>query len=123
MTRDKIKQILLANGFTIKPGLDDLKPYVYEAVEAVLEAALAPVDFGVDMASGDDWSAVRLCLCECPERGFGMHRLTCPALLRGWRCDWCNNILYNDWVEIRGGRFCNTTCSHKWRVDNGQAHG
>lgn len=38
MNRAKIREILLAHGFTIKDGLDDLKPYVYEAVEAVLEA-------------------------------------------------------------------------------------
>lgn len=37
MNRARIREILLANGFTIKDGHDDLKPYVYEAVEAVLE--------------------------------------------------------------------------------------
>lgn len=32
----RIRQILLDNGFTIKPGESDLKPYVYEAVMKVL---------------------------------------------------------------------------------------
>ncbi len=36
ISRSEIKQILLDHGFTIKEGLDDLKPYVYDAVEAVL---------------------------------------------------------------------------------------
>ena len=36
MTNDEIKSIFLAHGFTIKPGCDDLKPYVYEAARALL---------------------------------------------------------------------------------------
>lgn len=36
MTNDQIREILLANGFTIKPGHNDLKPYVYGAVHALL---------------------------------------------------------------------------------------
>lgn len=37
MDKAKIRATLLAHGFTIKEGLDDLKPYVYEAVEAILD--------------------------------------------------------------------------------------
>lgn len=32
----QIKAVFLANGFTIKPGCDDLKPYVYQAARALL---------------------------------------------------------------------------------------
>lgn len=38
LTRDDIRAIFLANGFTIKPGCDDLKEYVYNAARAI-EAA------------------------------------------------------------------------------------
>lgn len=33
---EQIKAVFLANGFTIKPGCDDLKPYVYAAARALL---------------------------------------------------------------------------------------
>lgn len=36
MTDEKIKAIFLANGFTIKEGNSDLKPYVYAAARAIL---------------------------------------------------------------------------------------
>jgi len=39
MTDAEIKEIFLANGFTIKTGCDDLKPYVYEAARALLDRA------------------------------------------------------------------------------------
>jgi hypothetical protein len=35
---DRIREIFLANGFTIKEGQTDLKPYVYEAAYALLRA-------------------------------------------------------------------------------------
>lgn len=38
MEREQIKQIFLDNGFTVKDGLDDLKPYVYAAAEALIAA-------------------------------------------------------------------------------------
>lgn len=34
-SRDAIRQVFLARGFTIKEGQTDLKPYVYEAAEAL----------------------------------------------------------------------------------------
>ena len=34
-SRDVIRATLMAHGFTVKTGHDDLKPYVYEAVEAL----------------------------------------------------------------------------------------
>lgn len=36
MTNDQIKEIALANGFTIKEGLTDLKPYVYDFARALI---------------------------------------------------------------------------------------
>lgn len=38
LTDEQIKEIMLANGFNIKDGLTDLKPYVYAAARAI-EAA------------------------------------------------------------------------------------
>lgn len=39
MNRDQIREIFLRNGFTIKDGQTDLKPYVYEAaVDLISEA-------------------------------------------------------------------------------------
>lgn len=37
---DTIRAVFLANGFKIKPGHDDLKPYVYQAARALLALAL-----------------------------------------------------------------------------------
>ena len=47
MTKDQIRQIFLAHGFTIKEGQTDLKQYVYDAAEALLKASVQqaePVD-------------------------------------------------------------------------------
>lgn len=38
LTRDCIRAILLDQGFTIKPGEPDLKPYVYDAIRAIERA-------------------------------------------------------------------------------------
>lgn len=35
LSEDEIRSIMLANGFTIKDGCEDLKPYVYAAVRAI----------------------------------------------------------------------------------------
>ncbi|WP_233854022.1 hypothetical protein [Paraburkholderia sp. HD33-4] len=39
MTKDQIRAIFMAHGFTIKDGQTDLKDYVYEAAEALLSAS------------------------------------------------------------------------------------
>ena len=47
LTRAQIRAVFLDSGFTIKPGHDDLHPYVYKAAEALLRAytgAAAPQD-------------------------------------------------------------------------------
>jgi hypothetical protein len=46
MNRDQIREIFLRNGFTVKEGQSDLKPYVYAAAEELLQASRP--------ASGDD---------------------------------------------------------------------
>lgn len=38
MNREQIRAIFQAHGFTVKEGQTDLKPYVYEAAEALLKA-------------------------------------------------------------------------------------
>ena len=35
LTDKEITEIMLANGFTIKDGCDNLKPYVFQAVRAI----------------------------------------------------------------------------------------
>lgn len=39
MTDDQIRAVFLANGFTVKEGQTDLKPYVYAAARALLALA------------------------------------------------------------------------------------
>ena len=41
VSRDVIRDVFLRNGFTIKDGCSDLKPYVYAAANALLEVAAA----------------------------------------------------------------------------------
>lgn len=38
LTDEQIKEIMLANGFKIKEGQDDLMPYVYAAARAIEDA-------------------------------------------------------------------------------------
>lgn len=49
--RDVIRDVFLRHGFTVKEGQDDLKPYVYEAAEALLAAALLPPPGAPDSAA------------------------------------------------------------------------
>lgn len=42
LTDDDIRRIFMANGFTIKEGQSDLKPYVYAAARAILAANKEP---------------------------------------------------------------------------------
>jgi hypothetical protein len=39
MTDAQIREVFLAAGFEIKPGCDDLKPYVYKAARDLLALA------------------------------------------------------------------------------------
>jgi pyridoxine 5'-phosphate synthase PdxJ len=39
LTKDEIREVFLAHGFTVKEGQADLKQYVYDAAYALLERA------------------------------------------------------------------------------------
>ena len=41
-SRAEIREVFLVNGFTVKDGQTDLKPYVYAAAHALLNLAAAP---------------------------------------------------------------------------------
>ena len=41
--KDLIREVFMRNGFTIKPGCDDLREYVYKAAFELLELATPPV--------------------------------------------------------------------------------
>ena len=44
LDRDRIREIFMAHGFTVKEGQTDLKQYVYDAADALLRAARDPAD-------------------------------------------------------------------------------
>lgn len=44
LTKEEIRAIFIANGFTVKPGNDDLKDYVYVAAKALEEAVLLKIN-------------------------------------------------------------------------------
>lgn len=41
LSKDQIREVFLSHGFTIKEGQTDLKPYVYDAADALLKLAYA----------------------------------------------------------------------------------
>lgn len=43
LKNEEIASLMLSNGFTIKPGMSDLKDYVYTAARAIESAATAPL--------------------------------------------------------------------------------
>ena len=51
LDRDRIREIFMAHGFTVKEGQTDLKQYVYDAAEALLRAARAPADSALEGAA------------------------------------------------------------------------
>ena len=60
ITDKQIREVFLAHGFTIKPGYDDLRPYVYEAAKALLALAAPapqaePVGHVYTMEALDSW--------------------------------------------------------------------
>lgn len=46
MTKQQIRKIFMDNGFTIKQGYSDLKPYVYKAARELVKAAQKEVAHG-----------------------------------------------------------------------------
>jgi len=81
--KDRIREIFLANGFTIKEGQFDLKPYVYEAAEALLRESYAMAGMGLlgranpsgCVCTGPD-ADPDFPICECWE-GVGMSNSPC----------------------------------------------
>lgn len=64
MTNDQIRAVFLANGFTVKEGQTDLKPYVYAAARALLALAThAP-------AQPDPWHDAVLAECMAIEGAY-----------------------------------------------------
>lgn len=62
MTDEQIREIFLANGFTVKEGQTDLKPYVYAAARELInatleEAALKQYPLPDDLYDSKDWKA------------------------------------------------------------------
>ncbi len=71
----RIRAIFLANGFTIKEGLEDLKPYVYQAAYALIDAAKAdltnPANDGLwtlIAPDGRQWRRVSALQCAAAEQ-------------------------------------------------------
>ena len=89
MDKETIKSILLAHGFTIKPGETDLKPYVYSAASAIYEAALQaaqPKWHPPETVQGEPvaWSGWG---CQHPGK---MPRLYGERRIAELNCDWEN---------------------------------
>ena len=57
LDRDRIREIFMAHGFTVKEGQTDLKQYVYDAAEALLRAARAQADSVQEDAARYRWLA------------------------------------------------------------------
>ena len=55
LDRDRIREIFMAHGFTVKEGQTDLKQYVYDAADALLRAARAPADSVLEDAARYRW--------------------------------------------------------------------
>lgn len=62
LDRDRIREIFMTHGFTVKEGQTDLKQYVYDAADALLRAARATADSVAAPVSGvdDDVDAIAL---------------------------------------------------------------
>lgn len=48
LSKSQIREIFLANGFTIKEGESDLKQYVYDAATALLKAHVVCLKYYMD---------------------------------------------------------------------------
>lgn len=75
LDRGDIREVFLANGFTIKPGETDLKPYVYDAADALLMLAGAGLKEAVEthcalvreldvLLNGEEGAAKQASLCD-----------------------------------------------------------
>lgn len=58
LDRDRIREIFMAHGFTVKEGQTDLKQYVYDAADALLRTARAQADSVLEDAGGANWQDI-----------------------------------------------------------------
>jgi hypothetical protein len=78
MTRDQIRAIFLANGFTVKEGQTDLKEYVYDAAAALLAPMHAQID--ALLAHCPDGECPTCASIVCPHKcDMHFHHDGCPA--------------------------------------------
>lgn len=68
LSRDQIREVFMAHGFTIKEGQTDLKQYVYDAAYALLGTKPAPLSD--DVVRDAAFEAVRKKLCALPRYSF-----------------------------------------------------
>lgn len=85
MNREQIKELAIANGFSLKPqpgGAHDLNPYVYEFAHALLEQSKAHVKWleFQSMLSSADPAASRKTIAE--HDAEVIERLRFPTMLR-----------------------------------------
>ena len=86
INREQIKQVFLAHGFTVKPGQDDLKEYVYAAAEALIaQAQAAP---GAELVAFEDsWPSIAAELPEHHRSNYcagDVYAAERDAALAGW---------------------------------------
>ena len=60
LDRERIREIFMGHGFTVKEGQTDLKQYVYDAADALLRAARAPADSVLEEAAQQPRLTVRI---------------------------------------------------------------
>lgn len=101
LTETQIRDVFLSNGFTIKPGEVDLKPYVYQAARALLEADRQARNCGQCVPLSTDGTAVFIDgVGEVPLDFSGKVRSE-PVAYR-WRKpivdDKGETIGYTDWI-------------------------
>ena len=62
LTKQEVRDILISKGFKIQQGLSDLKPYVYDAADALMRALLSKVN--PKGACNGDCDQGRKCDCD-----------------------------------------------------------
>ena len=122
LDRDRIREIFMAHGFTVKEGQTDLKQYVYDAADALLRAARDPADSVQEDAALPDecemlkhalWLASsftvhRYLMSNAEGRWSGAEKATCHdelcclyvAVFRGVEVDRVRVDLEADWMAV-----------------------
>ena len=79
MSDEQIKAVFLANGFTIKPGCDDLKPYVYAAARALLAISDAEVGKSTTRTSEPVNPIIQMIRDQAAEKAVLVAKGVCPT--------------------------------------------